>query len=200
MSFNPFGSVGFPATLTAIPHFAVSKFHHQHQSGAHHSAQDHHQAGGSFVAIPSAQGLQIAVSTVDASQINGHPPNGHHQMQIQNQMLNTLLGGKQQQGGESVSVKMENAREEQQNHSAAQQQQQQSVADSKTIASQDYNSLNEYLSRFSGPPTFPFQQMYKYPAELVQAVQLGSHQNEEQHNNGMNDSSTHSPEQLPQVL
>jgi hypothetical protein len=59
-------------------------------------------------------------------------------------------------------------------------------------AQQDISSLNEYLSRFSGPPTFPFQQMYKYPTELIHVTQT-----DDQQQNMMNDNSpsVQTPEQ-----
>ena len=102
MSFNPFG--GFPTTLTALPaHFAVGKF----QQG-----QDQ-----LFVSNSSAQGLQIAVSTVDTSQLgsNLHSSNlnGHvhvptsSPLQIQNHMLNTLLAGRASQNDVFVKVETE---------------------------------------------------------------------------------------------
>lgn len=209
MSFNPFG--GFPATLTAIPHFAMGKFHQAQEQQSHH----HHQAGGSFVALPSHQAIQIAVSTVDTSQLgqlaNNHPHFDHGQLQMQNQMLSNLLtGGKgfQQQGSKNTLVKSEAGNEGNGHHhqqmmdqksfhqlSALQQQQ---LERDNVHQHQDFSSLNDYLSRFSGPPTFPFQQMYKYPAELVQAVQIN---NQQQGDPLLNDSSsqTLSPDLQSQV-
>lgn len=171
MSFTPFG--GFPTTLATIPHFAVGKFHQAQDQG--------------FVSIPSSQGLQIAVSTVDPSQLNHHNLNGHvhvptsSTLQIQNQMLNTLLS---KTGQNDVFVKVETEAEENERF------QQQHHQDKS--AQQDISSLNEYLSRFSGPPTFPFQQMYKYPTELIHVTQT-----DDQQQNMMNDNSpsVQTPEQ-----
>jgi len=65
-----------------------------------------------------------------------------------------------------------------------------------TVTQQDI-SLNEYLSRFSGPPTFPvsFQPMYKYPGELVQ---IQTQTQEDQNLMTDHSSSVMTPEQ-PQV-
>ena len=100
MSFNPFG--GFPTALTAIPHFAVGKFQQQQAQEAF-QPQSH---------------LQIAVTTVDASHLNGGGPGQNQQssssLQIQNQMLNNLLASKnqqqQQQQQQGVFVKVEQER------------------------------------------------------------------------------------------
>ena len=171
MSFNPFG--GFPTTLTAIPHFAVGKFQQSQDPG--------------FVSIPSSQSLQIAVSTVDTSHLN-HNLNGHvptsSSLQIQNQMLNTLLS---KTGQNEVFVKVETESEENERFHAAHQE--------KNSAQQDIGSLNDYISRFSGPPTFPFQQMYKYPGELIQVP----NHNEEQNMLTDHSPSVMTPEQ-PQVV
>ena len=186
MSFTPFG--GFPTTLATIPHFAVGKFQ---------QAQDHQ----GFVSIPSSQGLQIAVSTVDPSQLN-HNLNGHvhvptsSTLQIQNQMLNTLLS---KTGQNDVFVKVETEGEVDDRFQHQHQHE-------KNSAQQDITSLNEYLSRFSGPPTFPFQQMYKYPTELIQITSQSEEQQQQQQQqqNMMNDNSpsVHTPEQQqqPQVI
>ena len=180
MSFTPFG--GFPTTLATIPHFAVGKFQQAQDQG--------------FVSIPSSQGLQIAVSTVDPSQLNHHNLNGHvhvptsSTLQIQNQMLNTLLS---KTGQNDVFVKVETEAEENERF------QQQHHQDKS--AQQDISSLNEYLSRFSGPPTFPFQQMYKYPTELIHVTQS---EDQQQQQNMMNDNSpsvqTPEQQQQPQVM
>lgn len=177
MSFTPFG--GFPTTLATIPHFAVGKFQQAQDQG--------------FVSIPSSQGLQIAVSTVDPSQLN-HNLNGHvhvptsSSLQIQNQMLNNLLS---KTGQNDVFVKVETEGDENERF------QQQHLQDKNSA--QDISSLNEYLSRFSGPPTFPFQQMYKYPAELIHITSQNEDQQQQQQNM-MNDNSpsVQTPEQQQQ--
>jgi len=152
MSFNPFG--GFPTTLTAIPHFAVGKFQQAQDPG--------------FVSVPSSQSLQIAVSTVDTSHLNhnlnGHVPVTSSSLQIQNQMLNTLLS---KTGQNEVFVKVEHERERGERETEENERFHSSHQE-KTATQQDIGSLNDYLSRFSGPPTFPFQQIYKYPNDLVQ--------------------------------
>lgn len=160
MSFNPFS--GFPTALTAFPQFAVGKFQ---------QSQD-----ASFV-LPT-QGIQIAVSTVDTSQLNSNFNGNFHipspnTLQIQNQMLNTLLGKTAQN---DVSVKVETDGEDSDQY----QQQQQQLIQEKNSLQQDLNSLNEYLARFSGPPTFPFQQMYKYPTDLVQITNQTDSQQQQQ--------------------
>ena len=105
-------------------------------------------------------------------------------------MLNTLLS---KTGQNDVFVKVETEAEENERF------QQQHHQDKS--AQQDISSLNEYLSRFSGPPTFPFQQMYKYPTELIHVTQ-----NEDQQQSMMNDNSpsVQTPEQQqqqqPQVM
>lgn len=175
MSFTPFS--GFPTTLATIPHFAVGKFQQSQDQG--------------FVSIPSSQGLQIAVSTVDPSQLN-HNLNGHvhvptsSTLQIQNQMLNTLLSKN------DVFVKVETEGEENDRF-------QQQLQD-KNSAQQDITSLNEYLSRFSGPPTFPFQQMYKYP-ELIHVTSQNEEQQQQQPNMMSDNSpSIQTPEQQQQQI
>ncbi|KAK4005061.1 zinc finger protein 534 [Daphnia magna] len=178
MSFTPFG--GFPTTLATIPHFAVGKFQQAQDQG--------------FVSIPSSQGLQIAVSTVDPSQLNHHNLNGHvhvptsSTLQIQNQMLNTLLS---KTGQNDVFVKVETEAEENERF-------QQQHHQDKTSAQQDISSLNEYLSRFSGPPTFPFQQMYKYPTELIHVTQIEDQQQQQQNMMSDNSPSVQTPEQQQQ--
>ena len=176
MSFTPaFG--GFPTSLATIPHFSVGKFQQVQDQG--------------FVSIPSSQGLQIAVSTVDPSQLN-HNLNGHlhvatsSTLQIQNQMLNTLLS---KSGQNDVFVKVESEGDDNERF------QQQNLQD-KNSATQDISSLNEYLSRFSGPPTFPFQQMYKYPDLIHIASQSEEQQQQQQQNMNMSDNST--PVQTPE--
>ena len=205
MNFNAFG--GFPASLATIPHFAMGP----------------QQASGNFMAIPSHhQSLQIAVSTVDTSQL-GPLANGHHyptngQLQLQNQMLSSLLGGNKSMqqhtndGGIFIKTEASDGRElnneqqmimnDQTFHQLSGFQQQQFEKNSSQQHQQDFTSLNEYLSRFSGPPTFPFQQMYKYPADLVQtAHQLNNHY---QQGNGidplLNESSSQSPDLLQSLV
>jgi len=186
MSFNPFG--GFPTTLTAIPHFAVGKFQQGQDPG--------------FVSIPSSQSLQIAVSTVDTSHLN-HNLNGHvptsSSLQIQNQMLNTLLS---KTGQNEVFVKVEHERERGERESEDNERFH-SAHQEKNPPQQDIGSLNDYLSRFSGPPTFPFQQMYKYPGELVQQVS-NSQQQQQQSSEDQNMMTDHSPSVMtpeqPQVM
>ena len=199
MSFNPFG--GFPTTLTAIPHFAVGKFQQSQEP--------------SFVSIPSSQShLQIAVTTVDTSHLNHSGTNGHiptsSSLQIQNQMLNNLLSKTGQNSEVFVKVEQERERSarEQQNESEEndrsgfhQSNHEKSGANNTsavtTVTQQELGSLNEYLSRFSGPPTFPvsFQPMYKYPGELVQ---IQTQTQEDQNLMTDHSSSVMTPEQ-PQV-
>jgi len=186
MSFNPFG--GFPTTLTAIPaHFAVGKFQ---------QAQDQ-----LFVSNSSAQGLQIAVSTVDTSQLGGNLHssnlNGHvhvptsSPLQIQNHMLNTLLAGRANQN--DVFVKVETEGEENDRFHSSQQDK------NNTSAQQDISSLSEYLTRFSGQPTFPYQQMFKYPADLVQLSNTNDIQQQQHNMMADNSPQIQTPEQQPQV-
>ena len=184
MSFNPFG--GFPSTLSAIPHFAVGKFQQP-------------QDASSFLSIPSSQGgLQIAVTAVDGGSAGAHlghvNGNGHGptsgQLQIQNQMLNNLLGKSAQN---EVFIKVEHELEE--NERFHQSNHDKNGGGGNNIQ-QEMGSLNDYLSRFSGPPTFPvsFQPMYKYPGDLVQI----QNQNDDQNLMTDHSSSVMTPEQ-PQV-
>lgn len=100
-------------------------------------------------------------------------------------MLNTLLSKN------DVFVKVETEGDENERF-------QQQLQD-KNSAQQDITSLNEYLSRFSGPPTFPFQQMYKYPAELIHVTSQNEEQQQQQQNMMSDNSpSIQTPEQQQQ--
>lgn len=70
----------------------------------------------------------------------------------------------------------------------------------QVVSQQEIGSLNEYLSRFSGPPTFPvsFQPMYKYPGELVQLQAASANGHDDQNLLTDHSSSVMTPEQ-PQV-
>lgn len=193
MSFNPFG--GFPTALTAIPHFAVGKFQQQQAQEAF-QPQSH---------------LQIAVTTVDASHLNGGGPGQNQQssssLQIQNQMLNNLLASKnqqqQQQQQQEVFVKVEQERRNERAGDQAAEEEgrrfndQEKSAGSQVVSQQEIGSLNEYLSRFSGPPTFPvsFQPMYKYPGELVQLQAASVNGHDDQNLLTDHSSSVMTPEQ-----
>ena len=181
MSFNPFG--GFPATLTALPHFAVSKYQQSHDP--------------SFM-LPTSQGLQISVSTVDTSQLNPnfnanfHLPSSNN-LQFSNQVFNSLFGKTNQN---DMFIKPEPDRGD----SPVFQQQQQQQPNHEKNSIHELNSLSEYLARFSGQPTFPYQPMpYKYPADLFQVANQCDDQ-QHQHQSMLPSTSSSSSELQSQQL
>lgn len=144
--------------------------------------------------LPTSQGLQISVGTVDTSQLNSNVNSNFHltssnNLQLQNQVLNSLFGKTNQN---DVFVKMEPDRVD----SPHLQQQQQLNHEKNSI--HELNSFTEYLARFSGQPTFPYQPMpYKYPADLFQIASQCEDQQQQQQSI-LPGTSTANSEQQPQ--